>query len=50
MVWFGSTIFSTNKGSVRLSKYLINLLLLVITFGENAYKNSFEVTQSHGVT
>ena len=45
----GSTIFSTNKESMMLSKCLINSLRLVITFEKNAYKKSFEVTQSHGV-
>ena len=34
MVWFGSTIFSTNKQSMKLSKYLIKSLLLVTAFGE----------------
>ena len=34
MVWFGSTIFSTNKPSMKLSKYLIKSLLLVTAFGE----------------
>ena len=27
MVWFGSTIFSTNKETVRLSKYLIQFVI-----------------------
>ena len=31
-----------------LSKCLIKSLLLVIAFEKNAYKKSFEVTQSHG--
>ena len=35
MVWIGSTIFSTNKKSIILSKSLDKSLLLVIVFEDN---------------
>ena len=53
MVWFGSTIFSTNKESMISSKCLIKSLLSNSVWGKmlikNAYKMSFEVAQCHAV-
>ena len=46
MVWFGSTVFASNKESLILSKCFIKSLLLVITVEEkSAYKKWFQVTQ-----
>ena len=50
MVWFGSTIFSTNKESMILSLNSYYVIVLSKSVLVNAYKKSSEVTQSHGVT
>lgn len=50
MVWLETTIFSTNKRSVILGKYLIKSLLLVCHLSKNIYKKMFEITPSHPPT
>ena len=50
MVSFGRTIFSTNKGSMILSKFLFKPLLLVTAFTEKCLQKVVWSYQSHGVT
>ena len=42
MVWYGSTIFSTNRGLTVLSKYFFKSLLLVVALVEKLIQKAIE--------